>query len=641
MPEGFKLEPARQELLSGIGEEIPYKDLSDNARLLFNAVNLGLIKEHLADIKTLANLEKGPDLSHLGINYFETEIQDTLARGLSFIDKRLLSDNDLKIQVPIKQGDGKFALQDYKVDRFNLSGKSNANANPEELKKFHQEGHPIFLLKPEEGGPPLIVARGTLLADNATDGAFASIQADGRKDLSLKWIVGNPNLKSAMDELYKAHGPIQVCGHSLGGNIATTLAVAFPEHISRVTTISAPHVSKEVYAAWMNIPMDKRPKVDHIIVEHDLVPSGGKRIIGSAILAEQLDENNNPVIGSNPTDRHLQNFNNRNVRYAAINKTKETEKAIRGLNTANVIVAGRFVQEKTQRSVKKFFNFPVENAPMTRATALMELNDEIRRFERQALPQESKFSISNISTLVKANKPKAAIQILERAKPSEIRERYVPSLLDENTILDARGAILLDELETLLNNQAISLSPELARNLSIAFDLYKPSNDPRVEEIKDIIMSAINARADARKSIGDFLFLHELHKDAQTSFIEDHVDNTIVQILLGEATNIRGQFNDQKDRNEIIKLLNDPSTLISPAMARKIYEGFGLNSIGSPGNEVPPDSPENDTFVFNVDLKKALLNNIKRNPDEFPKNIKYMFQLEEFLNIPTTLQTEI
>jgi|GEM_PF-5885356 len=321
-----------------------YKNLSPEARLFFNKINLDLIKEHLKDIQTLANQkENGNNLSSFGMDYFENEIYDTLSRGLAFVDKSLLKD----IEVPVKQPDGTFELKKFDIERFNLSDGEKTKTDKSE-KIDHNKGHPIFFLKPQqgEGVRPIVVARGTLLADDGNDGAKSSMQADGRKDLSLKWIMNNKELAAKMEEMYGTYGSCDVCGHSLGGHVAQILSIRFHHQIDQTVTISAPFLSNAVYEKWKEIPKEQRPQVINICVEGDLVPSGGKKIIGTAILAEQQDDQGKMIGCDNPIERHLKPFNNSQVRYGVIYKKKELGKIMRTMATAMVILTGRLMQQK-------------------------------------------------------------------------------------------------------------------------------------------------------------------------------------------------------------------------------------------------------------------------------------------------------
>ncbi|MBA2728428.1 MAG: hypothetical protein H0U49_09690 [Parachlamydiaceae bacterium] len=488
--DGFNLSEARMELKEGVANKTPYAKLPDNARLLYDAVNLALIQEHLTHIQELANAGGGPNLKGLGLNYFEVEVQDTLSRGLAFIDKRLL--DDLKIDVPLQKGDGKFEVQSYTVDRFNLSGRRE-NEDP---KTFNQSGHPLFLLKPEDNNknsPPLVIARGTLLADDGANGAFESVQADGRKDLSLKWISGNQDLKKAFDELYKEHGPIQVCGHSLGGNIAAVLAVSFPEHIDRVTTISAAHVSKDVYKAWLAIPIDKRPKVDNIAVEGDLVPSGGPRIIGSLIIAEQLDKKGNAVNCKNPTERHLKGFNNEIVSYRAADKTEEVNKTIRKLNSGNVNLAGSALKYYEICIKKISGSQDVKTKLPNRQDAILELRDTNPKSTREAVPS-TKFELpKNLGSILDPQNVALQLALLERANPSQISDRFKDEDQKER---------LLDFLRTGSDN----ISPNLAHKLYIAFDLG-------AVQVKNDFKTKLLALGERNPDMKSASLLYELQKD--------------------------------------------------------------------------------------------------------------------------------
>lgn len=451
----FPYSKAIVELIKAKERGTPYQDLSPDAKLFHQAMNLELIKEHFSDICALANNEGGPDLSSLGANYFEVEVNDTLARGLSFIDKRLIDKQT--IEVPIKGADGKFELKQYNIERFNLSG---SEKSPDDSNKIdHSQGHPLFLLKPanpDKITPPLVVARGTLLADNGQDGAFASVQADGRKDLSLKWIMGNEELKDKLDELHSEFGPIKVTGHSLGGNIATVMGIAFSSHIDQVMTFSAPHVSKDVYKSYESTPINERASFIHIPVRGDLVPSGGgPRNPGINLEAREMDGEGHTVSG-NPTERHLKPFNNRSVEFSAIDKEKEAHKGTRWLNTAGVIVAGRFIQNKggakfERLKARLFGREPVlpSGTPPERKEALGELrNRELRQ------PSKS-FELPSLDEF-EANPQEALLQ-LERASPKAIQKKY------KNEDADA----LMRNLINNFGNKMIT--PALAHKLHLAF----------------------------------------------------------------------------------------------------------------------------------------------------------------------------
>ena len=415
------LKKAKQELLT---EGKLYCDLSDNARGVLSSVNLDLVKEHLKDIADLANkIESRPQLDHLGIDYYETEIYDTLARGLAFIDKRLLKPllEDSSLQVPIKQVDGTFVLKPFHVERFNLSGGEKTDMGSID----HDKGHPIFFLKPvDQEDAPMIVARGTLLADDGTDGAYVSVQADGRKDLSMKWIMQNNELRTKMEDMVAENNKkFKVCGHSLGGNIAATLCVANPDLIDSAITISAAHVSKDVYNIWKKIPQKLRPKIDNIFVEGDLIPSGGRRILGMAIGAKQIDNKNI----HNPVDRHLKPFNNTKVQYYALDKEKEQKKIGRTLASTSVTFLGRLIQDK--KAAKKLTSHQVSEGTRKKLLSNMDAFVNIYDKANSAIDPINLFSEEDFTKFCNALKetisPKDALQIYLTITDPEINRIFL------------------------------------------------------------------------------------------------------------------------------------------------------------------------------------------------------------------------
>lgn len=337
-----------EELLKSAEKGTPiYMNLSPEARELMQQINLELIQEHLTDIHTLSQ-HNAPAGLPCNMNYFENEVYDTLARGLSFIDKSLLENATIKIPVRV-QGD-QFELKEFNINRFNLSG------SPENNQVNHKTGHPIFFLTPtvnDKSASPMIVARGTLLADDGRDGAKESIQADGRKDISLKWIANNEVLDQKMSQLHQEYGAFNVCGHSLGGNIATLLTVKYFSMIKETVTISGAQVNESIRKRWDEILPDKRPFLKHIMVEGDAVPGGGV-IIGEAVIAEQKKTVNNrsePDHKKNFVERHLKPFNNDYVRYAEIDIQKENSKTTRSLSSGGVHGLGRLIQEKSLKNI--------------------------------------------------------------------------------------------------------------------------------------------------------------------------------------------------------------------------------------------------------------------------------------------------
>lgn len=414
---------------NGADKKKAFQDLSPNTQKLYQAVHLALVKEHMSDICEMANRPGlvNADLDGLGLNYFQVEVYDTLARGLAFSDKNLLKnlEKDQTIDIPTKNSEGKYELVKYNVERFNLSdtgGEKKGDIN-------HQEGHPLFFLTPKdnETAPPMVVARGTLLADDGGDGAATSVRADGKKQISLKWIAGNEKLQKKMNEIHKEHGNINVCGHSLGGNIGSVLAVAFPRQINESVNISGVHTSKEVYQQWNNIhPLD-RPLVTQIPVEGDIVPGGGERMIGTAVGAEELGSKG-VQDSKNPTKRHLTTWNNSGdgVRYFPIDKQKEHSTKERFLSNLQVVVAGRSLQMGTK--LKKYGNFFVNSdnkfpIPPTQKQALQHLKEmtqtpektEINENKLDKLLDESKSS-NNLSVLLDRAKPRDIVHLLSNSK---------------------------------------------------------------------------------------------------------------------------------------------------------------------------------------------------------------------------------
>lgn len=447
MLEGNETKEAKELLKSAESGSPVYMELTPEARKLFNEVNLDLVKEHLQDIAKLANETDDrfkPDLSHLGMDYFENEIYDTLSRGLAFIDKSMLTD----IEVPVKQADGSFEMQNFDIERFNISGRDAAGEID------HSVGHPIFFLKPQvEGTPPLIVARGTLLADDGNDGAQESVEADGRKDMSLKWVMENKELKTKMKDMHAEYGPIKVCGHSLGGNIALVLSARFFNLIDSTVAISAPQVSNEIYEEWKKIPENQRPKVQNILVEGDLVPGGGDKIMGFAVLAEQNITAARRVEYDNPVERHLKPFNNGNVRYAAVDKEEETDKTLRKMATFNVAKMGRLVQDKSFMEIVR--------GTGRRETALDDLATEIQD-NLEKLSEEQLDAIAELGGYVVEDFTEEEAQ-LERLSPAELAKIF------------EKNPTLPDKLKN-------EVSPELFLKIYIAETCARP---PRIFEVPE------------------------------------------------------------------------------------------------------------------------------------------------------------
>ncbi len=297
----------------------PYSKLAPDARKLYNAINFALVKEHLQDTYTLAQNEKPTSLDSLGLDYFEMEVQDTLVRGLSYLDADIV--NGQEIEVPVKV-DGKFEMRTFTIERFNIS------SYEEEKNIDHQAGHPIFFLLPKDNdkkAAPMLIARGTLLADtNSQAGAKESVHADTRKGMALKWIVENKALSNRMAEVAEKFGPIDVCGHSLGGNIGSILPIAFPHYVNKAVNISAANVSKEIYEVYKNMNPLNRPLVFQVAVENDQIPVVGQKFVGSVIGVEEQGRAG-AAKSANTINRHLTPFNNSpdGVKYFVVDKKKE------------------------------------------------------------------------------------------------------------------------------------------------------------------------------------------------------------------------------------------------------------------------------------------------------------------------------
>lgn len=382
-----------------------YKDLSPQALKLYQALNFAMLKEHLKDIHTLSTHTDDNTLGHFGLDYLEMEVTDTLARGLAYIDKSLLQGQTIEIPVKIN---GEFVLKEFNIERFSLS---DSSINPQ---SDHTTGHPVYFLTPTDNEgkkvAPIIVARGTLLLDTQKEnGALDSVKADGRKDISLKWIAGNRQLEEKIKDLYEEHGAINVCGHSLGGNIASILPIAFPAYINQSTAISAIHVNEEIYETWSRIDPLDRPFVTQIPVEGDLVPGTGNKMVGSPIAVRNFHPA--PI---NPTKQHLIPFNNRKVEYFPVDKQAEQAKNLRKMNSATVVVAGRAVQGKAENQIKKYLNklpfFDLE----------LKVRDPYRKDAINSLNRSSQETVEQEDLLPIGSSLKVRNDKVERAKPRQI-----------------------------------------------------------------------------------------------------------------------------------------------------------------------------------------------------------------------------
>lgn len=273
------------------------QDFDQNAWQALDRVNFALTAEHLEGLCELFN--KSYHVSEQDFDLREPLVAETLAKALTYTE-----DLDGKtLKVPVKNADGKYELKEFTISKVLIGDKL-----------------PCYVLRCE-GQTPWIVPRGTEIATQKTgdvehrEGAMESILADCDPDG-----IGYKALESLdVDELF-GDTPVLIAGHSLGGLIANELAARYPDKVEHAYGFSAPGISQKTFDKIGDVPL--KNKITNFQVEGDLVPSAGRRLVGT-----------NYAVRSDAKDAihaHLEhNLNRRTVTCTLIDTDKENDKLLR------------------------------------------------------------------------------------------------------------------------------------------------------------------------------------------------------------------------------------------------------------------------------------------------------------------------
>lgn len=281
-----------------------------------------------------------------GINYLEAVVAESLALSFAYIEGL----KDTTISLPVfDQQLGKFHLVPFNVKLTTVG-----------------DALPCYILEGEDPQmTPWIVVRGSqpcigISSKNKEyrQGALESILTDAldpqcisgnviNKALISRPIIDNhgellqtESLSDIFRKWHRQGKSVNLSGHSLGGTIVNALAVEFYDQINTAYAFSAAGVSHHNADRWIELnrlypDLNLNAKLINFDYEGDIVPSGGRRLIGNHLAIEVQGG------GRGIYDTHLQHHLNQNFQIQKVDITKETHNLTRLFCERLRILVGR------------------------------------------------------------------------------------------------------------------------------------------------------------------------------------------------------------------------------------------------------------------------------------------------------------
>lgn len=346
-----ELKPYQQILTKTHDSRITRNDFNENDWKVIDEISFELASEHFSNLSNLFNAdwmvrsnlkEMG---AHFGFDYNEATVAESLSLALAYIEK--LDGKEIRLPVFDKEA-GKYIATAYKIKSAVLG-----------------DALPCYILESEKTDVPgWFIIRGTQTYTNISSegkecriGSLESMLADSldpdcisrnviNKSLVKRQLVfenGSYVEKDSLSDIFRRWSEegkrINLAGHSLGGTIANALTVEFPDQVRQAYSFSSPGVSNEMAQQWKEMIAAKPEMQSRLLnfdYEGDIVPAGGKVLIGSHLAVQTLGE-----IGSNSLrDSHVRSRLNRDFQIRKVDTEAENKKFARGICEAIRIIVG-------------------------------------------------------------------------------------------------------------------------------------------------------------------------------------------------------------------------------------------------------------------------------------------------------------
>jgi len=334
---------------------ITRKDFDGENWKALDLIDFELAKEHFEHLHNLFNsfwfLKLGVRTSmklRFNVDYHEALVAESLSLSLAYIEG--LDGKTIEIPV-LDQKSRKYQLVPHKIRETRLG-----------------DALPCYVLESENNQlPPWFIVRGTQYYTGASadgkeyrTGGLESILADAldheciTRNIINKSLVHRPIVKqdntyvqreSLSDIFQQWHDKGKkaiLCGHSLGGTLVNALAVEFYGDVKTAYAFSAAGVSLETATRWDQLKkeqegLDGHPKLVNFDYEGDIIPAGGRRLIGMHLAIEPLAQ----LVSNRIYVCHVRSHLNHDFQIQKVDTVKENRKWARLFCEQLRIITGR------------------------------------------------------------------------------------------------------------------------------------------------------------------------------------------------------------------------------------------------------------------------------------------------------------
>lgn len=350
-----QLKPYQAILEKVQGVKVTRKDFDESDWKVMDEICFELACDHFSNLMNIFNsgwmVHSGLQAeirNRFNVDYNESVLAESLSLSLAYIENI----DGKTIALPLfDQETNKYRSVEYAIKKTTIG-----------------DGLPCYVLESEDpAASPWYITRGTQVYTNLSEsgrecrsGSFESILADSLDPECISRNVVNKSLvkrpivfengawvqKESLSDIFmkwKNEGKkVNLAGHSLGGTIINALAVEFFDQIRTAYTFSAPGVSYETAKRWKEATKGNEAEANFKLInydyEGDIVPAGGKVLIGTHFAVESLNE----WVPDGLHDSHVRSRLNRDFKMYKVDVKSENKKFVRGLCEGLRIITGLF-----------------------------------------------------------------------------------------------------------------------------------------------------------------------------------------------------------------------------------------------------------------------------------------------------------
>lgn len=308
--------------------KISRKNISDRDWKTLDMIDYEVAKDYFSDLVDIFNTGW---FKHLGFNremlkrfnvdYWEAVIAESLSMSVAYIEG--LGGKSLLLPCIDKQT-GIYRPVAYTIKEF-----------------FLGDALPCYIFESQDlQAPPWFVIRGTQFYKDRI-ASLESILADTidykgiaaniiNKSLVHRPLVKENNVvvqKESLSDIFngwrKENKHVILAGHSLGGTLANTIAVEFPNSLKAVYAFGAAGVARKTGLKYQELAGKIHDKIINFDFEGDLIPSGGHCLIGRHLSIKAVFKAEQPI---GFYEVHVRSHLNRDFQVQEVDVTKENNK---------------------------------------------------------------------------------------------------------------------------------------------------------------------------------------------------------------------------------------------------------------------------------------------------------------------------